>query len=184
MDLILIHGAPGVGKLTTGRELARLTGFKLFHNHASIDLVRTVLLDNTAAFWDLVTAIRYSVVEAAARENVNLIHTNAYARRKDGSDPEHKEEVVLLCEAVERHGGRVCPVKLTCDLGVLRERIQREDRARLGKPASVDHLQDQLERYIFPAIPDRPGLEIDNTHMEALDTAKQIVTHYSLPWTR
>jgi shikimate kinase len=31
MKLIVLHGPPGVGKLTVGRELAGLTGYALFH---------------------------------------------------------------------------------------------------------------------------------------------------------
>lgn len=38
-DLIMITGPQAVGKMTVGQELAKLTNFKLFHNHMSIDLV-------------------------------------------------------------------------------------------------------------------------------------------------
>ncbi len=36
MRLVFIYGPPGVGKLTVARELAALTGFKLFHNHLTV----------------------------------------------------------------------------------------------------------------------------------------------------
>ena len=39
MKLVILYGPPGVGKLTVGRELAARTGFKLFHNHLTVDLV-------------------------------------------------------------------------------------------------------------------------------------------------
>jgi adenylate kinase family enzyme len=32
VKLVVIYGAPAVGKLTTARALAALTGFKLLHN--------------------------------------------------------------------------------------------------------------------------------------------------------
>jgi shikimate kinase len=35
--LIFIVGPPAVGKMTVGAELARRTGFQLFHNHHAID---------------------------------------------------------------------------------------------------------------------------------------------------
>lgn len=38
-DLIMITGPQAVGKMTVEQELAKLTNFKLFHNHMSIDLV-------------------------------------------------------------------------------------------------------------------------------------------------
>lgn len=37
--LIFLHGPPACGKYTVGRELARLTGWELFHNHQVVDEV-------------------------------------------------------------------------------------------------------------------------------------------------
>lgn len=42
MKLIIIHGPPAAGKLTESRELAERTGYKVFHNHISIDCVKPV----------------------------------------------------------------------------------------------------------------------------------------------
>jgi broad-specificity NMP kinase len=42
MRLIFLYGLPGVGKLTVARELAEFTGFKVFHNHLTVDLVGSV----------------------------------------------------------------------------------------------------------------------------------------------
>ena len=39
MKLIFIYGAPAAGKLTVANEIARQTGFKVFHNHLSIDCI-------------------------------------------------------------------------------------------------------------------------------------------------
>ena len=36
MKLLFIHGSPAVGKLTVANEIAKLTGFKVFHNHLSL----------------------------------------------------------------------------------------------------------------------------------------------------
>jgi shikimate kinase len=37
MHFVLIFGPPAVGKMTVGHEVAQRTGFKLFHNHLSIE---------------------------------------------------------------------------------------------------------------------------------------------------
>jgi replication-associated recombination protein RarA len=42
MNLIFLYGPPGVGKLTVAQELAGMTGYKLFHNHLTVDLVYAV----------------------------------------------------------------------------------------------------------------------------------------------
>lgn len=39
MKLVIIFGPQAVGKMTVGQSLAAMTGFKLFHNHMSIDFV-------------------------------------------------------------------------------------------------------------------------------------------------
>ena len=42
MKFVLNAGPPAVGKMAVGLELSALTGFKLFHNHASIDAALSV----------------------------------------------------------------------------------------------------------------------------------------------
>jgi hypothetical protein len=39
MKFIVVFGPPAVGKMTVGYELEKLTGFRLFHNHMTIELV-------------------------------------------------------------------------------------------------------------------------------------------------
>ena len=39
MKLIVIYGPPAAGKLTVAKELSKLTGFKVLHNHITIDLI-------------------------------------------------------------------------------------------------------------------------------------------------
>ncbi len=38
--LVYLYGPPAVGKLTVATELQRLTGFRLFHNHLTVDALR------------------------------------------------------------------------------------------------------------------------------------------------
>jgi tRNA uridine 5-carbamoylmethylation protein Kti12 len=54
MELIIIHGPPAAGKLTVANEVAKLTGFKVFHNHLSIDCVKPVFEFGSEAFWRIV----------------------------------------------------------------------------------------------------------------------------------
>ena len=54
MKLVILYGAPASGKLTIATELGKRTGFKVFHNHLSIDCVRPVFDFGTPPF------LRYS----------------------------------------------------------------------------------------------------------------------------
>lgn len=75
MKLILIYGSPAVGKLTVAQEITRLTKFKLFHNHLTIDAVTPVFEFGTKSFWKLVNQFRIETIAEAARENIDLIYT-------------------------------------------------------------------------------------------------------------
>src|SRR6266498_2479079 len=75
MKLIFLHGAPAVGKLTIARELARLTGFRLFHNHLTVDLVSSLFPFGSEPFIRLREQIWLAAFAEAARDNVSLIFT-------------------------------------------------------------------------------------------------------------
>src|SRR5687767_7404804 len=89
MDLIFIYGPPGVGKLTVAKELVRLTGYKLFHNHLTLNYV-SAIFDWEGPFWDLVHDIRCSMIAAAAKEGISLVFTCVYPVEED------EEHIALL----------------------------------------------------------------------------------------
>src|SRR5215216_2941333 len=108
MNLVFLHGAPAVGKLTVARELADITGYRLFHNHLTVDLVASVFDFGSEPFILLRERIWLSVFREAAERNVSLIFT---------FNPEStvRERFIKdTIEAVESASGRVIFVELTC----------------------------------------------------------------------
>ena len=75
MKLIFLHGAPAVGKLTVAEELARLTGFRLFHNHLTVDLVTSLFPFGSEPFIALREQIWLAAFREAAQDDVSLIFT-------------------------------------------------------------------------------------------------------------
>ena len=173
MKLIIIHGPPASGKLTVGTELARLTGYKLFHNHLTIDCVKPVLEFGTPGFWRAVGELRYHVIAAAARENVDMIHTFCYEYEVDD------EHFARLIASAEENGGEAHLVLLLCDDDERRKRIVDESRVKIGKlvdPESVGRNNIDLTS----PYPGRETLVLDTTTASAAETADRIIDHFGL----
>jgi broad-specificity NMP kinase len=176
MKLIYIYGPPGVGKLTVATELAAATGFKLFHNHASISAVEPVFEFGSDSFFKLVSQIRIDVIEEAARVNLSgLIFTFVYANPSDDAF------VDRVADAVEKHGGEVCFVQLFCDVQTLEERVLSESRKTHRKIATIETLREVMERYdIFSPVSRGDSLSIDNSQLTPQEVVRLIIAHYGL----
>ena len=175
MKLLFIYGSPAVGKLTVATQIAARTGFKLFHNHLSIDCVEPVFDYGTKPFGRLVNLIRVETIREAARENVDLIYTFCYAK---GPDDAHVKSITKI---VEENGGEVCFVLLKADREQLNKRVTEESRKRLGKAKTVEMMDYFHETYdLFSPVPERESLIIDNTNLSPDKAAEQIVKHFNL----
>jgi len=176
MNLVFIYGPPGVGKLSVATEIARATGYRLFHNHVSITCAETVFDFGTKPFWRVVGGIRDMVLEEAAANQVSLIFTFVY------SHPQDAEHVERMCGLVEAQGGHALLVRLACTREELERRLPQPGRVEAGKLASLETLRGLLETHdLFSPVPGRESLEIDNTRLTPAEVAGLIVSHYHLP---
>ncbi len=168
MKLVFIHGAPAVGKLTVARELARLTDFRLFHNHLTVDLVSSLFSFGSEPFILLREQIWLAAFAEAARNNVSLIFT---------FNPERTVRDRFIqdtLDVVGAAGGQVIFVKLTCAEAELERRIEDASRKEFGKLASVEQYRSLKDAgaFHFPTLPN--GMSLDTTNQPAADTAELI----------
>src|SRR5882724_10420719 len=132
MKLFFLYGLPGTGKLTIARELAELTGIKLFHNHLTVDLLLSVFEFGSAPFVELREKIWLSVVEEAATTLPAMIFT---------FNPENSVRqgfVQKSTEAVTSRGGEVFFVEVVCDAAELERRIDTPQRRSHKKLVSLE----------------------------------------------
>ena len=171
MLLIFIHGAPAVGKLTVARELSALTGFPLFHNHLTVDLVSSLFAFGTPSFVSLREQIWLAAFAEAARNDLSLIFTFNPERTVN------KDFIQKTIDVVAAAGGRVVFVELTCAEGELERRMEEPSRQEFGKLASLEQYR-QLKSagaFEFPKLTSE--ISVDTTNQSPAITAKQISDH-------
>lgn len=172
--LVFIYGPPAAGKLTVANALAAITGYKIFHNHASMDLVNSVLEPFTPPSLELVKKIRLDVIDAAIRNGVDLIFTMVYAHSED------REYVADIESVVTRADGRVCYVQLRPSRETLDIRVMEGSRQQYGKLQDVASLAKVLERHDLDIPTHASDLSIDNSLVPADEVARMIVNHHNL----
>ena len=180
MKFILIFGPSAVGKMAVGRELVDITGFKLFHNHMSIELILNFFEYGTPKFNLLNMEFRRRIFEEVATSDLEgLVFTYVWAFN-EASD---KKYVDSICKIFLKEGGLVYFVELEASL---EERIKRNrSKSRLEEKPSKRNVQESQKRllemdskYIMNTKDDfyypENYIKINNTHMTALEVAQKI----------
>ena len=138
MRLIFIYGLPATGKLTVARELARMTGYPVFHNHLVVDMLQSIFEFGSEAFVELREEMWLSVFRKTSENRApGLNFTFA---------PEGTVRAGFIPAAIktlEDAGGTVDFVELTCPVAELKRRLPDASRMQFRKLGSVE-LFEQL----------------------------------------
>lgn len=184
--LLLIVGPPAVGKMTVGHEIATRTGFRLFHNHMSIEPALRFFEYGHPSFIRLSEDFRKGVLEEVAKSDLpGLVFTYFWAFNR----PDEAETIAGYAAPFVARQGRVLFLELEC---ALEERLHRNGTAfRLAEkpskrdPGSEARLLEHEERYQGNS-PDEfrnrdDWLRLDNTAMSPEEVADLTVRHFKLP---
>ena len=183
MKLLILIGNSSVGKMTVGQELAKITPFRLFHNHMMIEPVLEVFGSFRG---DVIQKLRSVIFEEFAKsDNYGLIFTFMWAFDMP-SDWDYLESVKKIFGLPEED---VYYVELIAPQEV---RLQRNETAnRLAHKASKRDLEASRQRLLrddanYRCV-SRPGeipfenyLRIDNTDLTPEATATMIREHFGL----
>lgn len=182
MKLVVIIGPPAVGKMAVGLELAKLTGFKLFHNHMTIDLVLNFFDYGSDKFNILNEEFRARIFEEVATSDLMGLIFTFVAALDDIRDKIYLEKISGI---FEEQGATVYYIELEADL---EERLRRnKGKLRMDlKPSKRDtersekgllSLEDQYvmnSNEEYPFFFQENYIKIDNTKLSAKEVAKQI----------
>lgn len=170
MKLLFLHGPPAVGKLTVARELARLTGWRLLHNHLVVDLALALYDFGTPGFVAYREQLWTSAVHRAIAEELpGLIFTFTAEKTV------HQRFVDEFWAEVANLGGQIIVIELTATEAVIEQRLAAESRKQYRKLTDVAFYRKLRDEGAFrtPVIP-KALLRIDTERRTPSEAAATI----------
>lgn len=175
VDLVLLHGPPASGKLTIAKELCALSGARVFHNHLTLDVAKSMFDFGEPEFWDLVSNLRMLSFQSYFKNGSGpLVTTWCYEQ------PEDHELFLEIKSIAASRNGRVLPVFLNCDLINLEDRVTNDHRHTMNKLCNVKQLRETMLKKNYAAIPDELCIEINSATNTAEFNAKEIARIFNL----
>jgi hypothetical protein len=182
----MLIGPPAVGKMAVGRELERLTGLPLLHNHMTIELALPFFDFGTPAFNRLVGTFRSRIVEeVAASDGPGLVFTFVWVF----DVPRDEEYVKAMIDPFVSRGGRVVYAELTADLETRLRRNASPSRLR-EKPSKRDvessnaRLVEAGHRHRMNSdgnFPFEDHIVLDSGALSETEAAERIIAAFGLP---
>lgn len=173
--IIHLIAFPGVGKLTIAKEICNQGGCVLFDNHASNNLIISMLdlkpkerIPEDA--WLHIYKIRRTVLDAMvdlASPDKNFVLTNVFTR----NEPDTRGWITSVEAVANKRGAVFLPVRLLCSPEEHRARITSEGRAEKLKMTS-DHALDSWHAEDEVYDPGHPNtFTLDVTHLKPDESA-------------
>lgn len=150
MIVVFIHGPTASGKHTIGSILSQKIGLPLFHNHLTVDLVKTLFEFGTLPFVKLREEIWVSSFAEATKANQSFIFT---FQPEATVTPDLIDRFVQI---IESSSGSIFFVELLCSKTEVLNRLGNDSRGNFGKLQDA-HLYEQIDAqggFDFPALPE------------------------------
>ena len=184
--LVVLVGAPAVGKMTVAHELSARTGLRVFHNHQTIDLITQFFPFGSPPFDRLVSAFREQVLAEIANSDLpGVIFTYVWAFGESDED----EAMARYTAPFRELGRRVLFAELEASQQERLRRNRTEFRLE-HKPVmrnlewSDANLLELDRRFELSSRGRFDGREdwfrLDNTDLSAAAAAERIIEHFGL----
>ena len=179
--IIYLLGHEGVGKYTIAKELVKLTGAKLVDNHATNNLIFSLIdtdgkNDLPDVVWHRVRQVRAAVFETIATlspPEYSFVFSNAL------KEDRAKDKVVFnqILEIARVRSSRLAIIRLSCSTSEITKRIVNADRTERFKSIDANAAKERNETQSVLK-PEHPNvLELDTTSLSAAEAAKKILAY-------
>lgn len=171
--LVYLYGPPAAGKLTIAEKVRDVTGFRLFHNHLTVNALREVFEFGSPPFVNLLHRIRLDVFATAMRAGVSTIFTNNSAWGGKGARERFEAFADQAAHVVESAGGVPLFVRVTAPMEELERRLGDQSRRDHGKLVDVARLRELVAEMENPRA-EAGDMTIDTTEVTAEEAARVI----------
>lgn len=173
MKMIFIYGPPASGKLTIAEEILRIKDYKLFHNHLTIDLAKSLFEFGSDAYKKYCNKLRLEYIEMAAKNNIDLIFTFCYVPIE--SDDEFVRKVIKI---IKKHRSKIYFIHLQAERKILHKRVKSSSRIRYHKVKTSVELERMLSKHDFyTKISFVDSYYINNSYISPILTARKIMRY-------
>ena len=174
--LVYLYGPPAAGKLTVATALAEHTGYRLFHNHLTVNAIAPVFDFGTPAFERLLGLFRQEMFQTAMQVGVDLIFTNNSAWPHENPRERFSAYAAKIAALVDAADGRTYFVNVTAPTDVLLDRVGAESRRAHGKIVDPTQLRARLATFDpTPLHPDH--LVVDTSVTDPTEAASLIAAY-------
>ena len=184
MKLLILIGNSAVGKMSVGQELAKITPFRLFHNHMMIEPV----LEIFGSFrCDVIQKLRKVIFEEFAKsDNYGMIFTFMWAFDMP-SDWEYLESVKAIFGLPEEdvyYVELIAPQEVRLRRNATENRLKHKASKRDIEASNARLVRDD-ENYRCESLPGEipfPNyLRIENSDLTPEEAAARIKSHFGFP---
>jgi len=172
--------------MTIGRAIAEKTGYKLLHNHMTIDLLLNIFEHGSPQFWKLDQLFRFSIMEEVAKSKLpGFIFTFLW-----GFNSKDDEEYIQKIEKIfANEGAETVFLELECPLEERKKRNKTPLRLE-HKPSKRDteHSEKMMvkhdKEYRFNSqegeFKGRKHLKVNNENLRPEEVADKAIKNFNL----
>ena len=181
-NVLVLYGAPAVGKFTVAKEIIKNINFKIFHNHAIKDVIWEFFPRGTNSDQVLFEQIVFLFFQHISENHINTVLTNTHSANFVSATGLTNVDLYKKIEKIIKpHGGQMLYVQLVADSKEIVKRVSHPNRKLHKKLVDKNIMEKVLveKDWVTPAKL-KNQIIIDNTKLSPKKVAGMIIEHFKL----